>query len=103
MVVNTSTQSIELPSAAQAAALVASAQRIVPAVCAVARNLDFLATRARLTTEIAARYAAPMLAIAQVAERAIVTGAVAAAIAAANNAQINANTLTIGNPINVDD
>lgn len=89
-------------SVAQAVALIEAAQRIAPAVCAVARNLDLLTARARLRTEIAERYAAPMLAIAQVAERAIVTGAVAAAIAAANNALINSNTLTIRNPINVD-
>ncbi|MGX7741547.1 hypothetical protein [Rhodopseudomonas parapalustris] len=97
--VNPPTQSTGLPSAAQVAALVAAAQRIVPAACAVARNRDFLAMRARLMTEIAERYAAPMLAISQIAERAIVTGSAAAAITASRSiaAQVERNASFVRN------
>lgn len=100
MIINTPTQFTELPSAAQAAALVATAQRVAPAAAAVARNLDLLAARARLIAEIAERYyAAPMLAIARIAERAVVTGSAAAAITASRSiaAQVERNTSFVRN------
>lgn len=55
--------------------------------------------RARLMTEIAERYAAPMLAISQIAERAIVTGSAAAAITASRSiaAQVERNASFVRN------
>ncbi|PZA12754.1 hypothetical protein DNX69_07640 [Rhodopseudomonas palustris] len=88
-----------LPSAQQLAAVIQAAQRVAPAAAAVARNLDLLAMRARLTAEIAERYVAPMLAIARIAERAVVTGSAAAAITASRSIadRLERNTAFIRN------